>query len=76
MFYRVNVSCRILYSIVSYLYVSCSRSVTVIVLGRDSLFVCYRLHVIMWFLFGEMSSSSGCLGRAALFIVPLPEPSI
>ena len=30
----------------------------------------------MWFLFGEVSSSSGCLGWATLFIVALPEPSI
>ena len=28
------------------------------------------------FLFGEVSSSSGCLGWATFFIVALPEPSI
>ena len=32
--------------------------------------------VIMWFLFEEVSSSSGCLGWATLFIVALPEHSI
>ena len=35
--------------------------------GRGSFFVCYRLFVIMWFLFGEVSSSTGCSGWAALF---------
>ena len=29
----------------------------------------------MWFLFGEVSSSSGCLGWATLFYAALPEPS-
>ena len=32
--------------------------------------------VIIWFLFGEVSSSSGCLGWATFFIVALPEPSL
>ena len=30
----------------------------------------------MWFLFGEVSSSSGCLDGLRYFIVALPEPSI
>ena len=30
----------------------------------------------MWFLFGEVSSSSGCLGWATLFYCGIPEPSI
>ena len=30
-------------------------------------FVCCWLPVIMWFLFGEVPSSSGCLGWATLF---------
>ena len=34
---------------------------------RESKFVCCCLLVIMWFLFGEVSSSSGYLGWAALF---------
>ena len=32
----------------------------------------YRLLVIVWFLFGEVSSSSGCLGCAALFYCGTP----
>ena len=40
--------------------------------GRESLFVCYRLLVIMWFLFGEVSSSSRCLGWAVLFDYGIP----
>ena len=31
-----------------------------------------RLPVIMWFLFGEVSSSSGCLGWATLFYCGTP----
>ena len=31
------------------------------------IYVCCCLPVIMWFLFGEVSSSSGCLGWATLF---------
>ena len=34
--------------------------------------MCYRLLVIMWFPFGEVSSSSWCLGRAALFYCGTP----
>ena len=30
----------------------------------------------MWFLFGEVSSSSGCWDGLRYFIVALPEPSI
>ena len=37
--------------------------------------VCYRLLVIMWFLFGEVFSSSGFLGGLRYFIVTLHEPS-
>ena len=36
----------------------------------------FCLSVIMWFLFGEFSSSSGCLGRLRYFIVAIPGPSI
>ena len=59
---RVGVSCRILYSIVIYLYVSCSGLITSIGEESLSLFVFYCSLVIMWFLFGEVSSSSGYLG--------------
>ena len=36
------------------------------------IFVCCCLLVIMWFLFGEVSSSSGCLGWATLFYCGTP----
>ena len=35
-------------------------------LEKRELFFCYRLLAIMWFLFGGISSSSWCLGWAAL----------
>ena len=35
-------------------------------------FVCCCLPVIMWFLFGEVSSSSGCLEWAMLFYCGTP----
>ena len=50
----VGVSCRILYSIINYLYVSCSGSITSVGEERESLFVCYRLLVIIWLLFVEV----------------------
>ena len=40
--------------------------------GNERLFVCCCLPVIMWFLFGEVSSSSGCLGWATLFYCGTP----
>ena len=40
---------------------------------RESYFFCFRLLVIVWFLFGGVSSSSWCLGY---FTVALPGPSI
>ena len=61
--FGVGVSCRSLYSFVVYLYGNGSGSNTS-VWGRESYFVCCCLPVIMWFLFGEVSSSSGCLGWA------------
>ena len=71
MLFGVVVSCRILYSFVSYLYVSCSGSITSVGEERAK-FVCYTLLVIMWFLFEEVSSSSGRLGWAALFYCGTP----
>ena len=67
----VGVSCRILSSIVSYLYVSCSGLITSFWEERAN-FVGYRLLAIIWFLFGEVSSSSWCLGWAALFYCCTP----
>ena len=51
MLFGLGVSCRILYSIVSYLYIAEA--------DQGSLLV------IMLFLFGRVSSSSWCLGWAA-----------
>ena len=74
--FGVGVSCRILYSIDSYLYVSCSGPITSVMEERASL----TAIVYLWlcgFCSGGVFSSSGCLGWAAfLFIVALPEPSI
>ena len=66
MFFGVVVLCRILSSFVGYLYVSCSGSITSVEKERANLLV------IMWFLFGEVFSSSGCLGWAALFYCGTP----
>ena len=53
MLFGVGVSCRILYSIVSYLYISCNGSITSV--GEE------RANVsAIWILFGEVSSSSWC----------------
>ena len=60
-----------LYSSVGYLYVTGSGSITSV--GEERELVCLLLLlVIMWFLFGEVSSSSGCLGWAALFYCGTP----
>ena len=58
------VLCRVLYCIVSYLYVSCSRSITSE--GEERA----NLSARMWFLFGEVSS--WCLGWVALFYCGTP----
>ena len=69
--FGVIVSCRILYSFVVYLYVSGSGSITSVGEEGANLYsVVY--FVIMWFLFGEVSSSSGCLGWATLFYCGTP----
>ena len=64
--FGVGVSCRNLYSFVVYLYVNGSGSITSV---GD---VCCCLPVLMWFLFGEVSSSSGCLGWATSFYCGTP----
>ena len=61
MLFGVGVSFRIIYSIVSYLYVSCSGSITSV--GKVS----YRLLVIMWFL---------CLGLGWAAILHCGTPSL
>ena len=67
--FGVGVSCRKLHSFVVYLYVNGGGSITSV--GEER-FVCCCLPVIMWFLFGEVSSSSGCLGWATLFYCGTP----
>ena len=72
--FGVVVSCRNLYSFVVYLYISGSGSITSVVEERANLYavVCCCLPVIMWFLFGEVSSSLGCLGLTTLFYCGTP----
>ena len=43
---------------------------------RESYFVCYRLLVIMWFLFGEVFCPLGAWNGLRYFIVAPPEPFI
>ena len=65
-------SCRILYSFVVYLYVSGSGSITSVGVERANLSADVYLYYSMWFLFGEVSSSSGCLGWTTLFYYGTP----
>ena len=67
MLFEVGVSCCILYSIPSYLYVGCSGSITSVWEKRANLSAIVYLLVIVWFPFGEISSSCWCFGLAALF---------
>ena len=60
-----------MYSFVVYLYVNGSGSITSVGEERANLSAVV-LPVIMWFLFGEVSSSSGCLGWATLFYCGTP----
>ena len=53
MLIRVIVLCHISYSIVSYLYLIFNGLITSVGEERESLFLCYRLLVFMWFLFGR-----------------------
>ena len=70
----VGVSCRILYSIVSYFYVSCSISNTSVGEERVIFLLSFTCNYVV--LFSGVSSSSWCLGWAAFFILALPGPSI
>ena len=69
MFIEVGVLCRVSYSIVIYMY-----AFGITWLGKRMLILCYRLLVIMWFLFEK--NSSWCLVCAAFLIVALPGPSM
>ena len=73
MLFGVGVSCRFLYSIVSYLYVSCSGSITSV--GEESAY----LSVFNLLLCGFCSRGPLLLGAwdgLHYFIVALPKPSI
>ena len=61
MLFGVGVSFRIMYSIVSFLYVSYGGLITSVGEERANLSEHYRLLLIIWFLYGEVSSSSWCL---------------
>ena len=61
-----------MYSVVVYLYIKGSGSITSVGEERANLSAVVYLYVIMWFLFGEVSSSSGCLGWATLFYCGTP----
>ena len=65
--FGVGVSCRGLCSFVVCLCVGGGGSVASVGGGGGGWFVCCCLPVIMWFLFGEVSSSSGCLGWATFY---------
>ena len=59
-----------LYSFVVYLYVNGSESITSVGEERANFLLLFTC--IMWFMFGEVSSSSGCLGWATLFYCGTP----
>ena len=75
MLFGVGVSCRILYSIVNYLYISCSGSITSVGEKRANLsaivylelcgFCSERFHLLL-----------GAWDGLRYFIVGLPEPTI
>ena len=54
--------------VIVYLYVNGSGSITSVGEERANL----SAVVYLWFLFGEVSSSSGCLGWATLFYCGTP----
>ena len=68
--FGVGVSCRNLYSFVVYLYANGSCSIASV--GEERANLSAVVYVIMWFLFGEVSSSSVCLGLATLFYCGTP----
>ena len=63
--FGVGVSCRILYSIVSYLYVSCSGSIASVGKKALNLLLSFTFNYEVSVRMG--SSSSWCLGWAMLF---------
>ena len=70
MLYGVGVSCRILSSIFSYVYVSCSGSINSV--GE----VCYRLLELCGFCSERFPLPVGAWDGLRYFSVALPKPSI
>ena len=75
MFYGVGVSCRILHSIVSYLYIRCSGSITSVGEERANLSVIIYLYYVVSVRRG-LPLPLGAWDGMRYFIVALPEPSI
>ena len=73
MFFGVGVSCRVLYSFVGYLYVSCIGSITSELLSLLS-FTCY--YQVCGFCSGKFPLPMGAWDGLHYFIVALSEPSI
>ena len=75
MFFGVGVSCHILYSIVSYLYVNCSVSITSVGEERADLSAIVYLY-LSGFCSERFPLPLGALDGLRYFIMALPEPSI
>ena len=71
MLFGVGVPCRILYSIVSYLYVSCRGSITSVGEERANLYL-----QLCGFCSERLSLPIGAWDGLRYFIVPLPGPFI
>ena len=69
----LGLSCRISHSIVSYLYVSCSGSITSVGEERANFSPCL---LVMWFLLERFPLPLGAWDRQCYFIVALPGTSI
>ena len=54
-------------NVIAVLLLKCKTQINYLIFGRESWFFCYRLLAICLFLFEGVFSSSGCLGKAALF---------
>ena len=75
MLFGVGVSCRILYSIVSYLYISCSGSITSFGEKRANLSAIVYLE-LCGFCSERFHLPLGAWDGLRYFIVALPEPTI
>ena len=75
MLFGVGVSCRILYSIVSYLYVSCSGSITSVGEERGDFSAIVNLK-LCGFCSERFPIPLGAWDGLRYFILAFPEPSI